>query len=212
MDRDLQAKIAGVRTDLDSFTEVEAYALMASGYLMTQREFELLQEQHAKDGKPGTWGGYDVHAPGGEWRFRALEPILALPAQADPRRKDLELQLDVASSGFFKAWRLVPELKRAAWVIGGIAVLVLSLLLWVLWDRTLFSFTGGTLVIALLLFAAGLVAPALKWLSPRKEARSLAIKAVIALVGYLLAKVHLRFIDRLFLERGKLDRLLNLTK
>ncbi|MGH8507485.1 MAG: tetratricopeptide repeat-containing protein [Gammaproteobacteria bacterium] len=212
VDRDLQAKIAGIRTDLDSFTEVEAYALMASGYLISRREFELLQEQHAKDGKPGTWGGYDIHAPGGEWRFRALEPILALPAQADPRRIDLELQLEVASSGFFKAWRLVPELKRAASLIGATAALALSLLLWVLWDQTLFSFTGGALVMAILLFAAGLLVPALKWLFPQKEARSFAIKAAIALAGYLLAKVHLRFIDRRFLDRGKLDRLLSLTK
>lgn len=212
VDRDLQAKIAGIRTDLDSFTEVEAYALMASGYLMTRREFELLQEQHAKDGKPGAWGGYDIHDPGGEWSFGALEPILGLPAQADPRRKDLGLQLDVASSAFLKAWRLVPELKQAAWKIGGVTLAAVGVLLWTLWDKTLFSFTWGAFVMAILLFAAGLVMPALKWLFPQKEARSFAIKAAIALAGYLLAKVHLRFIDRRFLDRGRLDRLLNLTE
>src|SRR5262249_14870085 len=31
IDRDIQRHLAGIRTDLDSFTEVEAYALMASG-------------------------------------------------------------------------------------------------------------------------------------------------------------------------------------
>lgn len=39
---------------------------MASGYRIAKREFELLQEQHCKDGNPGTWGGYDIDAAGVE--------------------------------------------------------------------------------------------------------------------------------------------------
>src|SRR5690606_22488541 len=76
IDRDLQEKIAAMRTDLDAFTEVEAYALMASGYRITKREFELLQQQHRKEGKPGTWGNYDIDAAGADWRFRQLEPLM----------------------------------------------------------------------------------------------------------------------------------------
>src|SRR5262249_47257292 len=35
---DMQSKLAAIRTDLDSFNEVEAYALMASGYRMANAD------------------------------------------------------------------------------------------------------------------------------------------------------------------------------
>ena len=35
--RHVQRQLAAVRTDLDSFSEAEAYALMTSGYLMTEQ-------------------------------------------------------------------------------------------------------------------------------------------------------------------------------
>jgi hypothetical protein len=38
--KDIQLDLAGVRTDLDSFSDVEAYALMTSGYRMTEWEFQ----------------------------------------------------------------------------------------------------------------------------------------------------------------------------
>ena len=34
---DIQAMLAAIRTDLDAFGDREAYALMASGYLMTKK-------------------------------------------------------------------------------------------------------------------------------------------------------------------------------
>ncbi|HEY5959305.1 MAG TPA: patatin-like phospholipase family protein, partial [Polyangiaceae bacterium] len=37
--RDIQRKLAAVRTDLDSFSDAEAYALMASGYCMAAEQF-----------------------------------------------------------------------------------------------------------------------------------------------------------------------------
>ena len=101
IDRELQAKIAAMRTDLDAFSEVEAYALMASGYRITKREFELLQEQHRKDGKSGTWGGYDIDAAGLDWPFRKLEPLLAMKRNTNEQSEDLHFQLKVARKVFF---------------------------------------------------------------------------------------------------------------
>ncbi|HYY15754.1 MAG TPA: patatin family protein, partial [Gammaproteobacteria bacterium] len=56
IDIDVQRQLAAIRTDLDSLTEVEAYALMLSSYLMTTQEFQELQRLHEKNGEPGTWG------------------------------------------------------------------------------------------------------------------------------------------------------------
>src|SRR5262249_2125828 len=40
VDHQIQRYLSGIRTDLDSFSEVEASALMASGYLMASTELE----------------------------------------------------------------------------------------------------------------------------------------------------------------------------
>lgn len=211
--KDLQAKIAGLRTDLDSFTEVEACALMASGYLMTEQQLKDLDMQHRKDGKSGNWGGFEINAPQQRnWEFLKLKDLLAEKPgeQASDKRKDLALQLQVGSGLFFKAWQLIPWLKLAAFAVAGLVLWVLFKLIVSQWQSTLFSMSVGGVMIALLGVLAALFLPALKWLNPKEEARSLVIKVAVALTGYCLAKLHLNVFDPLFLARGKLARLLNL--
>jgi predicted acylesterase/phospholipase RssA len=211
--RDLQAKIAALRTDLDSFTEVEACALMASGYLMTEQHLKDLDKQHKKEGKSGNWGGFEVNASQQRsWEFLKLKDLLAEKPgdQASDKCNDLALQLQVGSSLFFKAWQLVPWLKYAGYSAAGLLLWVLFKLIVLQWHSTLFSISVGGAIIALLGVLAALFLPALKWLNPKEEARSLVIKIAIALTGYCLAKLHLNIFDPLFLARGKLARLLNL--
>jgi predicted acylesterase/phospholipase RssA len=208
--RDLQEKIAAIRTDLDAFSEVEAYALMASGYLMTKKEFELLQEQHRKAGNPGTWSGYDIDAPCGNWPFRPLEALLGSKPGADKQRADLKKQLKAASKTFFKTWNLTPFLKLMVVILGVVVILDI--------DNILIGFqmfannrlSVGGLAVSFVIFVIVLFLPAFKWLFPQEEGRNLVIKISISLLGYILSKAHLGIIDRLFLTRGKLDRLLKL--
>ena len=126
------------------------------------------------------------------------------------QRKDLALQLQVGSSLFFKIWQLDPRLKVSAYAAAGVIALVLITLIVSQWQSTLFSISVGSLILALLGLLAALFFPALKWLNPKKEATSIVIEVAIALTGYLLAKMHLTIFDRMFLDRGKLARLLNL--
>jgi hypothetical protein len=166
IDRSQQRRLAEVRTDLDSFTEVEAYALMASGYLMTDKQLKDLDQQHKKEGKPGTWGDFKIYAEQQrDWEVLKLKDILAEEAgeQASEKRKDLELQLNVGSQLFFKAWQLIPWLKI---VSGAAAVLIVWLSIKMAvsqWDNTLFSISVGKAMIALLGFVAAVFFPALKW-------------------------------------------------
>ena len=212
VDKEVQAHIAALRTDLDAFTEVEAYSLMASGYLMTKRELEILQARHDKDGQPGTWGGFDVHKERRTpWSFLPLHDLLAQAPGASGQRDDLGLQLKVGKEKFLKALKLVPELKRRSIIAAAVTAVILIVLIAALWGNPLFPpITVGAFIIMLLLLIAGMIVPALKWLNPSEEGRSFAIKLAIALTGYLLAKVHLHLVDPLFLARGKLERLLNL--
>ena len=213
VDRDLQRKLTGIRTDLDSFTEVEAYALMLSGYLMTEHQFKVLNERHHKDGNAGTWGGFDVHAGRRDWPFLALEPIMCKPSDSpDLRRKDLEKQLEVAAGLAFKVWCLVPALRAAAF---GLPVGVIGALIWLAyqyWDQKvgLGPWSLGAVVVALALFIAGLVFPLLKLLDPRKAMRSWLLQVALGILGWGAANIQVWLFDPIFLKRGKLERLLRL--
>jgi hypothetical protein len=207
IEADLQRRLAGVRTDLDSFTEVEAYSLMLSGYLMAAHQLERLQGRHEAAGEPGTWGGFDLGAPKGNWRFRELEALLGQPRTSDdPRRRDLDRQLEVAASPFFKIWRLDPRLRRLRWPLFGLVALAAAFLIAVNWSKTV---SLGAVMIMLAVVGAGIVFPIVKWLSPQRVGRSLAVKAAVAVLGYIVSHLNLLVFDRWFLRRGRLQALLD---
>ncbi len=211
--KDLQEKIAGLRTDLDSFTEVEACSLMASGYLMADQQLKDLQSRHEKEGKLGTWGDFDIDAKlQRNWEFLKLKDLLTeTPGpQVTAQRKDLELQLKVGRGLFFKAWHLITGLKIAAFAAIGLLLWGLIKVIAAQWHSVVFSMSVGGLIIALLGLVAALFLPAMKWLNPKEEVRSIVIKVAVALTGYVMAKLHLMIFDRLFLKRGRLVRLLSL--
>ena len=159
------------------------------------------------------WGGFEIHASQQRsWEFLKLKDLLAEKPgdQASDQRKDLALQLQVGSGLFFKAWQLIPWLKFSAFAAAGLLLWLLFKLIISQWQSTLLSISIGSLIIALLGVLAALFLPALKWLNPKEEARNLVIKFAIAFTGYCLAKLHLTIFDSLFLERGKLARLLDL--
>jgi hypothetical protein len=211
VDPELQRLIAGIRTDLDSFSEVEACALMCSGYLMTEQQFKALQEQHQRSGDAGTWGSYQVDAPREKWHFLDMEPILEKPDQAGTAGTDLREQLNAGGSLVFKIWKLDPRLKMVAWAAAGAAFVLLAVLVYIYRSEPLLpQITVGGFVIALLLALAAIFVPVFKWLRPEKATSGMVQKLIIALVGYLIAKLHLWIFDKMFLKRGKLGRLLNL--
>ncbi|TXI20529.1 MAG: hypothetical protein E6Q62_01235 [Nitrosomonas sp.] len=206
IDRDLQEKIAAMRTDLDTFTEVEAYALMASGYQITKREFELLQQQHRKEGRPGTWGNYDIDAAGADWRFRQLEPLMAMKQETNKQSEDLHHQLEIAREVFSKAWHLIPQYKIAAILTGVIAVISIVFFAALAWNTTV---SVGAMIIFAVLSIIAMAVPILHWLMPASRFR-LIFKTSITLLGYMVAKIHLKYVNEKFLKRGELKRLLKL--
>jgi hypothetical protein len=81
-------------------------------------------------------------------------------------------------------------------------------LIYFFWGVTVFSMTVGGAAISLIAFAVAFFAPALRWLFPHQEAQSVLLKVAVALAGYAIAKIHLKWIDKRFLEHGRLSRLL----
>jgi predicted acylesterase/phospholipase RssA len=211
IDPEIQSLIAGIRTDLDSFTEVEAYSLMLSGYLMTEQECTAIQKIHEKSGEPGKWGGFKVDEDRGQWRFLELEQALAPGPNDTDARDDLELQLSAASSIPLKIWKLDPGLKKKGGIIIAAGAAALLLLIYFNWHNPLFPswLTVGGAVLMLMLFAATLTVPAVKWVKSGKALRGIAKNILIALVGSWVARIHLKRYDRKFLELGRLSRFLS---
>ncbi|WP_157237823.1 patatin-like phospholipase family protein [Desulfobacter curvatus] len=216
IDPKLQRLIAGIRTDLDSFSEVEAYALMYSGYVMTEQQFKTLQEQHLKDGQKGTWGGFQVNAPRGNWEFldKQFESLLQTSKNSGKAGKDLQKQIETGSSKFFKIWKLNQPLKISALAAALVIAAGLFFYLKSHWgdDFIYVSLSVGSFTIVFSLLLGSIFFPMIKWLRPEKAARSIILKILGALVGFIFAKLHISIFNKMFQDRGKLSRLLNLTQ
>lgn len=212
IDRDQQRRLADVRTDLDTFTEVEAYALMASGYAMTTYQLKQLDQQHQALKLPGNWADFDIFAPAENWPFSPIMPILAAdPESTDPQAQDLKKQLTAAKLLAGKAWVLIPALKYAGIATGTLLLIALFKLLKQNWqDETTITIGVAGITTALLLTILGALLPFGKYLQPLDTARKWLGLAVLGSFGWAASNIHLLFFDKWFKERGKLQRLLNL--
>lgn len=220
VDRELQRCLSKTRTDLDSFSEVECYALMASGYQLARWQLDQLGDEHRKAGHADRrWGGFEVDAPmaadaSGKplWPFAPLFGLMALPpGSADPRRVDLGLQLRKSSVMFFRVWHLVRWLEALGIAAG--VVLLGAIAAWVVlhWDRPIgYETSVGAIVVAALVAIAALFAPALRLLQPREATKTLLGTVFVALAGFVASRVHLALFEPMLRARGRLARLLAL--
>ena len=194
--REIQRRLAAVRTDLDSFSDAEAYALMCSGYLMAEHAL-------AKD----TLLGFDVpQVQRSTWRFLQLEELMKQPLEGNP----LVGQLKVSDRLFWKVWLLMPWLKFVGVVVGTGLVLVLCSLLLKFWSNKLPSLSWGELIVSLIGIALSVLVfgRLSRFLNYRKTLDQVLIGLGLTL-GSFLAKVHLYVFDKLFLRQGSIERLLN---
>ena len=189
INRQYQAALADIRTDLDSFTDNEAHALMLSGYRMTEHYC------------PETLS--DIVKPAGPqpWEFLRLDSTMKQEAVD----KDLLKQLLVGGQNFFKVWKLSSCLQVVAAVSG--VLLVTSLVLWLPdnWGNALLRLTVGGLALLVLSILANRLGGGwvLKLFRYKKTLKEIAIGVVALTIGWAAAQVHLKVFDRLFLCIGK---------
>jgi predicted acylesterase/phospholipase RssA len=124
---DAQRLLARVRTDLDSFSDVESFALMLDGYLMTDwvmrndGRFADLLAAIPPEATP---------VPE-RWEFRAV----ADRASASTLPDDYRRHLAVARQRFFKPISLVPHAMTAIKVAAAAVLLALAVVLVLRWDE-----------------------------------------------------------------------------
>ena len=107
----VQRQLAAIRTDLDSFSDTEAYALMTSGYRMTM---EALRQRGVV--------GFDVFEhTRRNWKFLAVEREMTVPTPSTSFMR----RLKAAEFITFKVWRLSRMLQFGAFFVSMALVLVI---------------------------------------------------------------------------------------
>lgn len=192
-----QTLLAGIRTDLDMFSDIEAAALMASGALAMGAQVDALAAQVPALGAP-----HQPHA----WFFQPLARRLAGPDAV------LQTHLEAGATMFLRL-ALVDTLARR--LVIGLAVLLVLALVVVLWRTWHIELSVGWLVLALgvplvwLLLAQ--FKPGWSWLQlvldPVGLAKSRGGRLLAALGLWLAARAVVPWVTRRFLAAGRLDQL-----
>lgn len=200
VDSVVQDRLSRVRTDLDSFTEVEAYSLMLDGYLISGKELRELNKLALT--------GSTTDVP--HWRFVRIAPWMKRPTPTYLR------QIEAANNRFFKIFRL----NRA---IGATTIIIVALVIAGLWNligpwvwtySSPFGFLGY-LVSGVILFALVGLAPALirdigilRFLRPYSDFLArLVTRTFLGLLAFPFVWIHLWIFDPVFLRQGTLKRL-----
>ncbi len=189
----MQTRLAAIRTHLDSFSDVEAYALMASGYAMTGSEAATaLSDFPQSDGKQA------------EWRFLSLEKPLQQEAGSE---RLLEL-LDVGRKQAFRLWHLVHPLRITSMVLGALLLIGLLAASWYWADLPLLTLgtIGRSVAIFLLTLVIGRTAMIV--VNYQATLTKIGVGIGMSLAGFMIARLHLHVFDRWLLRLGCLDQVI----
>ena len=201
---EVQEYLSKVRTDLDAFSEVEAYSLMLDGYLMSSPELRKFGE-HTGYGKLGADGPKSL-PQAGAWDFLKIAPWISRPTP------DYLRQLKVANYLFGKSLFLIPWFAILA--IG--VTLILLILLWP-YFIALLQTSIPTVVIVMItgvIVAYKLVLrlePIFRVLKivrvPMDIIRRFILNVSLPLAGTYFVQFFIKFINPLFLKRGSVTEL-----
>ncbi len=192
----VQDLLSKVRTDLDSFTDLEAYSLMLDGYLMSEAELRSVFSLPKPRGAPA-------------WRFLELRQWMATPT---PRYLT---HLKIAQERLFKVFRL-------NWPLAVLTVLAtgfIALGVWIWQGGRILEWWNSSVSVKRLVMAGAVLAlgfipwasrtfKVLRFLrSPSEFVTRLVLRGIIPALGSVVVWIHLTIFDPLFLELGKIHRL-----
>jgi predicted acylesterase/phospholipase RssA len=195
----IQASLAAIRTDLDSFSEVEAFALMTCGYRMTKCEFAA------------SIRGFPIYPDSAyPWKFLVVEKLMNKKNGCNAQYRELELLLKIGANCAFKIW-LLSRLLQVVAVVAGVSVFG-SLVWWAVthWNNPILRV--GIIATPIFTGLAGLILgkTILQVVRYRETLERVFLGFVLALFGWFVAGVHLMFFDKWFLCRGRVAHLLKL--
>ena len=188
---DVQELLANIRTDLDSFTEMEAYALMVSGYRMIEQSFEKGVEGFEPPEPPSN-GRHP-------WKFLRVDDSMRTHGESS---RALMKVLAAGKSKWGKPFILMPVWAKIA---GGAlaAALAVTLIIGAIVACSTSILTVGALGIVV---AAGIAIFGLGRIAPRVRAGDAVERALmgafLCTFGLLVALVY-RALDPIYLRAGR---------
>jgi hypothetical protein len=188
--KEVQELLAGIRTDLDSFSEVEAYALMTSGYRMTEHYLPKIQvlPTHMQEAR--------------EWDFLAIEPVLRDARTSDTSYQRLLRLLRSAGSRMFRIWSQSRVLLLVSVLLAMVGIVLIGTWLVDGGSPSQVAVTvNGWIVLAAITLVIPLASPLF-----REHVGRISI-GLLSLVLWIPAQFHLFVVDRVFLWMGRLNRL-----
>lgn len=197
VNEDAQNLLSRVRTDLDSFSEIEAFSLMLNGYKMSEYEFNKTNINHLVT---------NTSLRGKKYQFFKIEGWISSPI-VDPL---YNRHLEIASKLFFRAVRLSLSLKIVITVV--VAILFATLFNnysfgFIQWTKEPIKKGNMLLILLLLIIILGF------YLSRNVSYRNSIVQfwlnglptSLISLIGAVFIGIHLLTFDRLFLHLGRLE-------
>lgn len=187
---EVQEKLSLMRTDLDAFTEVEAYSLMLDAYLMSKEDL-------------ARFSGNAEQQPETSWKFNQISDWMKNPGPQYLK------QLETSEAVFGKALQAFP------WLWAPI-ILVAVILLYCLIPALFSPLTFYPILIALPVFwwLATIFAPKfekilsfLKYLRPKAMLINSMIKAGLLVIGTVFVIFYLKFINPMYLSQGRISKL-----
>ena len=228
--KDTQQLLSALRTDLDSFSEAEAYALMTSAYRMT--EYQISSKKCVE--------GFPEPAEKAVWKFLEIESCMKGEGKGYEYLKKL---LSAGSSLAFKVWKIDPILKNLARVVLGLLIIGITVAGYIWWTTPLptaisqpgttmldslstglreltvqkvatwIGWLGGAALFFYLLtrlltalfgtFVAENAVMLVRW---KDFLKRVAMATLVSTIGFVAALLHLSIFDRRFLSLSSLER------
>ena len=197
--REIQDALARLRTDLDSFSETEAHALMCSAYLMTRSAL-------AQDDSPFSKCAGQQAA----WHFMQVEPHLKSP---EGFRAGVPRALRVGERLPFKVWRLSPVLATLSTIVlsalGLVGVYALAdFAVGMGWLEATAKLTpiGAVMGTGATIAALAVIRGALRTYGRAGELVERGTIGVLTVLLFVPMWVHRKIFDPIFLRRGRYDK------
>jgi predicted acylesterase/phospholipase RssA len=187
MRKDVQKHLSAIRTDLDAFSDLEAFALMTSGYQMTAHEFD----------NPNSIAGFPAPVEAvPRWDFLCVEGETSSTKVDAARFERLVSVLETASRNAFKTWQIPGRVSF--WVSALVGLIVLSIVFGFLLGVARLGWVAAT--------ACTLAIPAAGAAAASAVRGGFVFRFGLYALGILPARVHIWIERRTYLEKGQVER------
>jgi len=189
--KSVQTLLSEIRTDLDSFNDTEAYALMYSGYLQTYFEHNKKNNIDAATRQESLW------------KFSVIKEYVTVPARAVTIKKILT----VGSNQFFKLVQLSKLVKYGLYLFFAAAGLALGYYIYNNWDAQITRLKVGGAVMILLIFIIAKYSKVLGYLLDLNgELKKKLILLGLITIGFLVSVFYIIALNPLYNSLGRIKK------